>query len=693
MLAVGMTESHARAQLERMNLTESATVACISSPSSVTLSGDEVAINEIAASLKSEGVFNRLLKTGGRAYHSKHMVTVGQLYETSMESSVGSSKKCSSRAILYEPVEMISSVTGSPIAASQTCLPAYWRQNMESPVQFSRAVEHLASKKNYFYVEIGPHSALELPLKSILTASGLGSQDIFYSSALRRNDPGDMTLLRTMGALYVHGLNVAFEKINEVDTNESIDMDDLPTYAWEHGEPLWKEPRESIEYRTRSMSWHELLGAPVPGGSGTMYIWKNQLHPTLPWLMDHRFGGSTLLPGAGYIAMATEALQQIESLVSCNVVALRQVKFLKALRLVEGSDPVELFTVFRRKNLSTSIESDIWWEFEISSISNQAATIHAKGNVGVHQGFSNRKAGNFHGPMEQRIPASWYKRFNEVGYTVGDIFKSLTQIHTPRRPNALEASGSTDRVIPPRFKGEDYLVHPVTIDAAFQTAWIATTAGHLPNLRCKIPVSIDALEIDVTRCKGVGNWSTRGWAKQAGVEAYLLESELRNSEDDIALKVSGLRIVGFDVSEQKDAPEMRHPMLRILWKPDIAMLSPTQGEMIASYLKAFNGDTHHGRAFQAFCSAIDLVAHKASNLKVLNVHGGEDGFASLIKNVLGDGSELRRFESYEETSLDAFASEPRTDLSPPTYYGLTMHFPVSGFKNLALRYSLTLTIR
>lgn len=42
---------------------------------------------------------------------------------------------------------------------------AYWRSNLESPVLFADAVERLYENGGFHLIEVGPYSALELPIK------------------------------------------------------------------------------------------------------------------------------------------------------------------------------------------------------------------------------------------------------------------------------------------------------------------------------------------------------------------------------------------------------------------------------------------------------------------------------------------------------------------------------------------------
>jgi acyl transferase domain-containing protein len=55
-------------------------VACHNSPQSTTISGDSDAIDDLESVLVAEGIFARVVRTGGQAYHSHHMHEVSLRY-------------------------------------------------------------------------------------------------------------------------------------------------------------------------------------------------------------------------------------------------------------------------------------------------------------------------------------------------------------------------------------------------------------------------------------------------------------------------------------------------------------------------------------------------------------------------------------------------------------------------------------
>ena len=132
MLAVGLGAETVQPYLKEFN--DRLIIACHNSPASVTISGNTDAIVELEAKLDRAGVFARLVKTGGKAYHSKHMEAVSSRHEELLGKAYGSIISETRRP---SGASMISSVTLSKMSTSDEITPQYWSQNLVSPVLFN----------------------------------------------------------------------------------------------------------------------------------------------------------------------------------------------------------------------------------------------------------------------------------------------------------------------------------------------------------------------------------------------------------------------------------------------------------------------------------------------------------------------------------------------------------------------------
>jgi acyl transferase domain-containing protein len=109
MMAVGMTETEATAYLDRLSKGK-AVVACVNSPSSLTISGDEEAIDELKAKLDEQGAFARKLQVEV-AYHSHHMALVADMYRSFLADV--EPKAINPEGYGADDIEFFSSVTGT----------------------------------------------------------------------------------------------------------------------------------------------------------------------------------------------------------------------------------------------------------------------------------------------------------------------------------------------------------------------------------------------------------------------------------------------------------------------------------------------------------------------------------------------------------------------------------------------------
>lgn len=305
MLAVGLGVDEALARVEQQGLSGQVKAAAINSPRSVTLSGDVEAVKTLSAHLETEGVFNRILKTGGNAYHSHHMATLGGEYQDML--SAGSARLremgLCNPDLRYPQISWVSSVSPSRTskAASETG-PSYWRSNLEEPVRFSDALTTLVALTDRetlpvnMLVEIGPHHALKGPVDQIL--KGLSKATTRYTHSLKRDEDGQSSILQLAGTLFGLNYPVDLAAVNSTDDEmatghvlvQGCTVADLPPYQYSYGPVSYHESRLSKEYRLRSVARHDLLGSKLPGSAKLRPQWRNILRvKDLSWLREHRW--------------------------------------------------------------------------------------------------------------------------------------------------------------------------------------------------------------------------------------------------------------------------------------------------------------------------------------------------------------------------------------------------------------------
>ncbi|KAI0882851.1 uncharacterized protein GGS22DRAFT_180934 [Annulohypoxylon maeteangense] len=314
MMSVNLPETEVPESLEKSGVSRlgehAICVACINSPTNVTVSGPSDAIDVFKEYLDKQGVFAQKVKTG-IAYHSPAMHAVAAEYLSLMGTLEGEEIKNRGRRI-----PIISSVTGQFISPKLLARPQYWVDNLVSPVQFSKAMQGLVSVSQMpplpigidtitDLVEVGPHAALRRPVKDSITSS------IRYHSVLQRNKSPLQTTLSVLGTLFCHGHPVSILAGNLQAQGNLPFLVDCPPYPFNHTRRYWNEPRINRDLRLRRSLSTYMLGKQAHDWNELQPRWRNWLCvETMPWLGDHLVSDTIICPGTGMMVMAIEAAKQ-----------------------------------------------------------------------------------------------------------------------------------------------------------------------------------------------------------------------------------------------------------------------------------------------------------------------------------------------------------------------------------------------
>ena len=535
MLAVGLSEADVDPYLKKLRASDSdvLSVACVNSPGSVTVSGDTSKLTELENLLKVDSVFARRLAVEN-AYHSTHMQYLADDYLKSIEDV----KPISTPGIV-SGVTMISSVSGKAIQ-SEELGPAYWVSNMVSPVQFTSAIEgafvtpkgERRKKANAIdvIVEIGPHAALQGPIKQTLTHIKK-NEDTTYLTAIRRGEGADSTALQLAGALWSRGADVKLDLTNSLNSTPSlfVPLSDMPKYPWNHETRYWHESAPSKSHRFRHAPRTDLLGYPVQEFSMLEPQWKNVLYLSeLPWISDHQVRGNDVFPAAGMVCAALEGARQIAD--KSRVVdsfEFRDISINRAL-IIPPSDPgVDVFTRLNpQKTGNVRADMSEWYEFTFSSLpvpeTNDSKYVeHARGFVAIKYGSESSETfltSNENSAEASRTKreyedikssgkvdvskATHYANTIEMGFDYGPTFQGLTsaKIAHGQASFTIEIT-DTEAIMPAQFEYE-HLLHPSTLDAAIQSASQAMRMSTEKSSESMVPTGFERLRVSAQMPKG-----------------------------------------------------------------------------------------------------------------------------------------------------------------------------------------------
>lgn len=308
MLAVGLDVETVALFLDKYQ--GKAWVACYNSPQSLTISGKKDALLQLADEIKASGNFARLLQVDV-AYHSQLMDEFGVAYEQLLTNDNDFSFLDGRSP---SGVAMFSSVTAQKLTNASPTNATYWKTNMVSPVRFSEALAAMATQPGNaspdFLIEIGPSGALAGPISQVVKSLPKAGQ-ISYCNAWTRGENAAKALHDVAGRLFVAGYPVDLVRVNHYNSTRVRTIVDLPNYSWNHSVKYWHENAASRDWRFRQYAHHDLIGSKIFGVPWQCPIWRKHLRlEDVPWLRDHQIGPDVLMPGAGLVTMAIEAMYQ-----------------------------------------------------------------------------------------------------------------------------------------------------------------------------------------------------------------------------------------------------------------------------------------------------------------------------------------------------------------------------------------------
>lgn len=548
MMAIGMSGEAIQEYTGSLK-TGKVVVACINSPSSVTVSGDVAAIEELTEILKDKSVFFRRLAVDV-AYHSHHMEVVANKYLDSIEHI----SPIPNHAPDLHPsnVAMFSAVTGAEVQNSEMGAQ-YWVSNLLGQVKFSEALRRLcfetegqqttaglitkrrgkrqgvAQKPSVdFLLEIGPHSALSSPIKQIIQEdTKLRIADITYFSILSRKDDAVSSALRAVSQLATMSYPLDFKAINFPRKDELARkprlLVDMPSYRWNHTRSYWAEPRMSKTFRSREDPRTDLLGASDNMACPFECRWRNYLRVSeMPWLQDHRIQSDIIFPAAGYIAMAIQAITQLfKDSDPIQGFTLQDVR-IQAAMIVPEAAGLEIMTSLRGADKGLTDDPDRWYEFHVYSVTAEnrwtehcAGTISAQANTALdaHEtSFDLNDVATASTASDDTRHISvidisqLYRKLNDAGLEYGPCFSNLACAHTTQHGVSFAevTIPDTRSVMPMNFEHQS-LIHPCTLDSIFHSIFAALPEHMGLETGPLVPVSLETMKISCGIQRLAGN--------------------------------------------------------------------------------------------------------------------------------------------------------------------------------------------
>ena len=504
MMAIGASFEDAKALCRQDRFAGRMEVAAVNSSSSITLSGDEDAIDEAESALKAEGIFARKLKVD-TAYHSAHMASCAGPYLASMDScgiQPARTRRDDVTTTWFSSVD-----EGTPMTVERLT-NQYWVDNMCNAVRFAGAIAEAVQQHGAFdmAIEVGPSPALKGPATATIDSFPAGGNTP-YTGVLSRGQSDIEQLSAALGFIWTR---LGFESIRFsavqalLSGNEHMTvLQDLPPYPFDHQRNYWISSRipNNFKHRGAIHITNPVLGNPCSEAiTSGEFQWRKILQPSeMPWLKGHMLQGQTVFPATGYVSMAVEATKILainanpDALIS--LIKLEDVDIPRAIAFDDDSACVE--TIFSVSSINiTEEELTAEWACYSAADGVTNATLNARGRALCH--LSPAEPGTL--PLLRTDPYNlvkideehFYTNLSKIGYDYATPFRGLSNI---RRKLGYSVGTLTDQS---GSGWDDNLVlHPGMLDSALQTIFAAWSyPGDTSIWSLHVPVSISAITIN-----------------------------------------------------------------------------------------------------------------------------------------------------------------------------------------------------
>ena len=477
MAAVEFSEAEARSLLS--DYAGRLSIGAVNSHTSVVLSGEALALEEVLQAVELEGKYFRRLQVD-YAFHSAQME---QFREPLVRELQGLRSQRAS-------IEFVSTVTGCR-SSGEEYDAEYWGRNMCQEVRFGPAIEELIAKGYRTFLEISPQPALARPTWQCLEQAG---ENGLVLSSLRQGMTERAAMLASLGTLYAQGYAVKWDRFFPASAGPYAVVA-CPTYQWQR-KRYWLSEKKPGFRRARASSGqpvpHPLLEQRVRAATREIVFETRMETEVLSWLKDHQVYGTVVLPASAYVEM-----------------------MLAAARLALKQEDVELDDLFLHQALTFPINSGRLLQLifnppagtqgtavKVFSCSEEDESeegrwvLHAEGTI--HSGPGKRLlqaeplvlADIRSRCLEVRESEQHYHHMLGVGLQYGAGFQGVRRIW--RRDGEALALITLPELL--EEEAGQYYMHPAQLDACFQVveASLAQTHG-AGEAVVFLPVSMDSV--------------------------------------------------------------------------------------------------------------------------------------------------------------------------------------------------------
>ncbi|WP_066946657.1 type I polyketide synthase [Streptomyces lushanensis] len=459
MIAIEAEEAELAAELARHPGLLS--IAAVNGPTSLVISGDEDAAEQVAERWRARGRRTRRLQVS-HAFHSPHMDDV-------LEEFLAVARGLTFHA---PALPIVSTVTGEIADAAVLTSPDHWAGQIRGTVRFldaARALEHHGAT---VFVEVGPDAVLTSMVRDSLTG-----------------DPAAVPLMRAgrpEAETLATGLATALTRGAPLDTASFFPgarRVDLPTYAFQR-EHFWLANGTVTDARGLGLdpADHPLLSTATELAGREDHVLMGRLGTgSHPWLADHAIDGTVLVPGTAFLELALTAggllgAERVDELTLESPLTLPEHGAIRVQVSVEAPDSsgARVFGIHARHD--TAADDPGPW------------TRHASGVLGRAEDPATGESPVWppEGAAAQPLD-DVYDRLAELGYQYGPAFQGLTGLWRQGEDLYAEVSLPGEH----HTDAARFGIHPALLDAVLHPLVLhaAESAGSAAAGSIRLPFS------------------------------------------------------------------------------------------------------------------------------------------------------------------------------------------------------------
>jgi acyl transferase domain-containing protein/acyl carrier protein len=534
MAVVELSPAALREELARHQI-DDVEIAVLASPSQSVIGGPAAAVRRLVVAWQAEELFVREVAVDVASHTSQVEPILTQLSERLAGVTALPTRTPIYSTVLLDPRE----------AFIGNC--DYWIDNLRYPVRFRPAVQAAMEDGHRVFVEIAPHPIVT---RAILQNAAAMDLNVRALPSMTRDVVTPHGLLDVVGDIFASGAAIDFDTLYPDGR-----LLDLPLPTWTHY-PLFLEPTTRSSGARHVASTHPLLNVhrvlhEEPG----RHIWSSEVGlDAHPWLVDHRVNGVPIFPGAGFCEMALAAAR---SALGPSPVEIQSMKFAQALKLESSTPVVSTGIMDRPGDFHFTVEGQAPDEAPIHA---SARILAADTSADVPANYDLAALRATHGASVET--SDLWQSFEARGIQFGPSFRALAPTLS------ISADGAeilADLRLPSalRSDAQNYIVHPVMLDACFQSVGALTQVGSEMKGHMLLPLSVRSLRfhrtaVDATHC--VTRLVLVG-AVHAEADIDLLDASGR-----VLISARGLVMGSGATLQQADAVTFNSRLIDLTWR-------------------------------------------------------------------------------------------------------------------------------